>query len=115
MFSKKTLVRGAALISVAAIAIGAATGASAADRRVRIVNETNHTLVHLYGAGRVYNTYTDWLGRYTLAPGASIVIDFNDGTGDCQMVLMGQFNDGDRVTNRSFNVCTETRLTYTGD
>jgi hypothetical protein len=117
MSVKFNIARAAAIIAAAAsLAAVSATTASAANRYVTVVNNTGHTLVRLYAAGRVYRGgYTDWLGRYSLAPGAAMTINFSDGSGYCNLTIVGEFNDGDTVTQRNFNVCRESRMVFNGN
>ncbi len=117
MSVKSNIARAVAVLAAAAtLTAVSATTASAANRYVLVVNHTNHTLTRLYAAGRVYEGgYTDWLGRSTLAPGASMIINFNDGSGYCRMNMVGEFSDGDTVSQSGFNVCVEPRLEFTGN
>jgi hypothetical protein len=117
MSFKSNMARAVAVLAAAAtLTAVTAAPASAANRYVLVVNHTSHTLTRLYAAGRVYaGGYTDWLGRSTLAPGASMIINFSDGSGYCRMTIVGQFNDGDTVSENGFNVCAEPQLEFTGN
>ena len=81
-----------------------------------MVNSTNHTLTNLY-ASRISDSrfHGDWLGRYSLAPGASMVINFSDGTGACHFDVKARFSDSDEVVRHDFNVCAETRMNFVGN
>lgn len=88
--------------------------ASAADRKVTIVNKTRHSMVEFYAS----NTGTqDWeediLGTDELAKGEEIEIDIDDGTGKCKFDFMGVFDDGDKVVRNGVNVCTTGTFTFT--
>jgi hypothetical protein len=102
---------------VTVIAAVAAGGASAeANRVVRVQNETNTNLVHLYASGRVYSGgYADWLGSEILSPNEYININFDDRTHDCDMAIVAVFADGEVVSKEHFNVCTQENLTFTGN
>ena len=83
MNSKSNLVRGLA-VAVAALAVTVATTstAAAADRRVTVINETNHTMTRLYASNSADpNFHNDLLGDYVMRPGGSVTLDFDDGTG----------------------------------
>ncbi|HZZ89531.1 MAG TPA: hypothetical protein VFE13_14470 [Caulobacteraceae bacterium] len=119
MASKSTLagVFAIAAAAVAALAINATTAAArpAHDTRVLVVNSTNHTLTNLYASRTSDRHYHgDWLGDRELAPGQSMVIDFDDGTGACMMDIKGVFSD-DTDVERSFDVCAEPKIEFTGD
>jgi hypothetical protein len=110
------IIRTAALaIATVAVLAASATSAAAADRRVVVVNETNHTLTNLYASGvRDSRYHGDWLGRVVLHPGESIVVNFNDGTGACLMDVKGVFSDHTYVSHR-YNVCRGSEMTFSGD
>ena len=117
MYSKSNLVRGLA-VAVAALAVTVATtsAAAAADRRVTVINETNHTMTRLYASNSADpNFHNDLLGDYVMRPGGSVTLDFDDGTGACSFDVRGVFSDGDKVERHRFNVCTETEMRFTGD
>jgi hypothetical protein len=117
MSIKSNLVRGAA-VAVAALTVlaASATSAAAADRRVVVVNSTEHTLVRLYASNtNDPNYHNDLLGSYVMRPGASTTMDFDDGTGSCWFDVKGVFSDGDKVERHNFNVCTETEMRFTGN
>jgi hypothetical protein len=94
-------------VSLLALAFGAGVGAQAEeDRRVRIINETTHTMMRFYASniGR-----SDWeediLGQSTLAPGNSVVINIDDGSGYCLYDFKGVFDDGEEVIKNRIDVC----------
>ena len=97
---------------VAAAAFSSAT-ASAADRRVEVVNKTGVTLVGFY-ASRV--NIADWeeniLAGQKVSSGSSIVIDIDDGSRGCLFDFKGVFSDGDEVIVEDNNVCQLERFTF---
>jgi len=102
--------------SAAAVLMGAAGAAYAANRHVLVVNDTNHTLTNLYASSvRDSEYHGDWLGRATLSPGESVVIDFDDGRGTCRMDVKALFSDETNVQQHDFNVCTRTTMRFTGN
>ena len=114
MFSKFSIGRIAAIAAASATLLTAGA-AAAADTRVVVVNSTNHTLTNLYASSvRDSRYHGDWLGDIVLAPGEWTTVDFDDGDGSCLMDVKGHFSDGDNVEQR-FNVCTESRMEFTGD
>jgi hypothetical protein len=117
MSTKRYIAQLAAVISVAALIGGAFAGnaEAAANRVVRVENQTNTNLLHIYAAGREYTTYKDWLGREVLSPNEYMDINFDDGTHDCNLAVVAKFADGEIVKKENFNVCTESRMVFTGD
>src|SRR4051794_40087826 len=59
--------------------------ALAEDRRVKIINETDHTIVQFYASNVGENDWEeDILGTDMLRPGASVTVNVDDGTGYCK-------------------------------
>ena len=94
---------GLAAASIGALAVATSAGAYDVghDTRVLVVNSTNHTLTNLY-ASRASDPrfHGDWLGSDELAPGQSMVIDFDDGANSCLMDVKGVFSDNTYVQRR---------------
>ncbi len=71
-------------MAVVLLAISVATPASAADRRVRIVNNTGYTIVEFYGSNKGTDSWEeDILGYDVIGPYSALIINFDDGTGYC--------------------------------
>jgi len=81
---------------------------------VRIVNESRHAIVGFYGTNV---DARDWqaslLGAEVLRAGASIVLDFEDGSGYCRFRFRAVFDDGAELERRSVNVCEVGTYKYT--
>ncbi len=90
-----------------ALVVGSGVSAQAAeDRRVRIINETKHTMMRFYASSIGKTSWEeDILGQGTLAPGASVVINIDDGSGYCLYDFKGVFDDGDEVIQNRIDVC----------
>jgi hypothetical protein len=103
----------AAGLTIAAIA--AVCGrAEALDRRVRIINDSKHTLTAFFGTNVAGPDSQDsLLGSDTLRPGTSIVLDFEDGSGYCRFRFRAVFDDGVEVVRPSVNVCEVGTYRYT--
>lgn len=99
-------------LTVVAAALGSAT-ASAADRRVEVVNKTGTMLVGFY-ASRV--NVADWeeniLAGQKLKSGESIIVDVDDGSGGCLFDFKGVFSDGEEVVSEDNNVCELEQFTF---
>lgn len=97
-----------------AATLGAGVTAQAEDRRVRIINETTHTMMRFYASNV---SRTDWeediLGNQVLAPGASVVINIDDGSGYCLYDFKGVFDDGDEVIQNRIDVCKIEHFRFT--
>jgi len=76
------------------------------NRNVLVVNQSRKTVYHFYGSNVGASTWEeDILGNMVLAPGRSVNIDFNDGTGYCHFDFKVVFSDGSYVTESNVNVC----------
>lgn len=97
-------------VSLAAMALAIAgtwtVPASAADRRVKIINETNYTIVRFYGSNAGADSWQeDVLGDDVIKPGGSVMVNFDDGSGYCKFDFKAVFSDGDTVEKRGIDVC----------
>jgi hypothetical protein len=78
-----------------------------ADRRVVVANGRSSDMMRLY-ASRV--TTSDWEENILSRPipaGASIVVNFDDGTGACEFDFRAVFRDHQMVQRWKINVCVE--------
>jgi hypothetical protein len=90
--------------------------ASAADRRVTIVNETNATMVRFYASNSGRTSWEeDILGDRMLKPGQSVRINVDDGSGACIYDFRADFEDGDKLTRKGINVCEISTYRYTAN
>ena len=105
-----------AFLASAALAASLATTAVAdTNKKVKIINETRHTMVQFHASRVGTNSWEeDILGQDTLVVGASVVVNF--GTDDyCLYDFLGVFDDGDKVEKRRINVCEITSFRFTED
>ncbi|WP_374248245.1 hypothetical protein [Thermomonas sp.] len=110
-----TFLRSSILAASVAVVIGLALSgqADAADRRVRIVNNTSYTMVRFYASRVSSGSWEeDILGESTLRPGRSVRIDIDDGSGACVYDFKAVFSDGDAVIREGVNVCKVGEYTY---
>ena len=100
-------------MAVAGVSLNAKS-AMALDRRVQIINESRHDIVALYG---VNVDARDWreslLGEDRLPAGASVVLNFEDGSGYCRYKFRAVFDDGIELVRPSINVCEVGTYRYT--
>ena len=87
--------------------------AQALDRQVRVVNATSFEIVELYGSRVDARTPRNILGESTLPAGASIDVDFDDGSGYCMYNFRAVFDDGAVLERRRVNVCEIGTFRYT--
>lgn len=98
----------------AALLISSVGTASAADRRVEIVNRTGMAMTNFYASNTGTNSWEeDILGRDVVANGASVVVDIDDGTGACRFDFKAVFQGGASSVKQGINVCEITTFTYT--
>jgi len=90
--------------------------ASAEDRRVRIINETNHTIVRFYASNVNATSWEeDILGQSVLKPGQSVVVNIDDGSGYCLYDFKAVFDDDDSLERKRIDVCKISSYRYTED
>ena len=110
----RTVGRLAAVAAIAATACSSTAGAQTLDRRVRIVNESQHAIIGFYA---VVVEDREWppslLGDATLPAGASVVLNFEDGSGYCRYRFRAIFDDGMELLRPSVNVCEVGTYRYT--
>jgi hypothetical protein len=101
-------------LAFAAMATLGATSANALDRRVNIINETSYVIVEFYASNVGERDWEeDILGADILEPGASVMINIDDGTGYCKFDFMAVFDDGDEVIKEDVNVCEISSFRFT--
>lgn len=94
--------------------IVAVAPASAADRRVEIINKTGGNIEEFYASNSGTDSWEeDILGADVLEPGQSIIIDIDDGTGACKFDFRAVFDDGSDLVKSRINVCETASYTYT--
>ena len=103
----------ATLAAAGFLAVSAINAASAANRKVDVVNDTGLTMSEFYAS----NTGTDdWeediLGSDTLDVGDIFEIDIDDGTGACKFDFKAVFTNGTSHVQRAINVCAVSTFTY---
>jgi hypothetical protein len=104
---------GRTLAAATALALLAAP-AYAADRHVKIINDTGHTIVQFYASNADRDSWEeDILGRETLDPGEEVNINIDDGSGHCVYDFKAVFDDGDVLVRHGINVCTVSSYRYT--
>ena len=105
----------AAMAALAGSALAASSGDSE-DRHVRIINETDRTIVHFYASNVSVDSWEeDILGADVLKPGQDVMINIDDGTGHCKYDFKAVFEDGKFLVKRNINVCEITSFRYTED
>src|SRR3990167_4206377 len=89
-----------------AIALLSAGQAMALDRTVRIHNDTGLTLYRFYSTNTGASRWgRDVMGATTLAPGASMKLNFDNADGYCQFDFRAIFEEGTGLPRRVFPFC----------
>ena len=100
------IARFAAAAGVLLALTSAATPSVAEDRRVRIINETSHTMLRFYASNVDTDDWEeDILGRGVLRSGQSVVVNIDDGSGHCMFDFKAVFNNGQELIRNNVNVC----------
>ncbi len=103
----------ALLLVLLALGLALPGPAAAADRKVRIINDTGYSILRFYGSNKGTNSWEeDILGTSVLPAGSSVVIDFDDGTGYCVFDFRAIFSDGDELVRHGVNVCEIASFRY---
>jgi len=80
--------------------------ASAQDRRVRIINASNVTVNSFFASNASRRSWEeDILGSSVLAPGQSVMVNINDGSGACMFDFRAVLANGRKVESYGMNVC----------
>ncbi len=92
-------------VTLAAVSL-APDAASAQDRRVRIINAGNVTVNSFYASNTNRQSWEeDILGNSVLAPGQSVMVNINDGSGACIFDFRAVLANGRKVESYGMNVC----------
>jgi hypothetical protein len=101
-------------LGAAAIVALSMFGAASADenKRVKIINETNHKIVQFYASRVGTNDWEeDILDVDVLDPGQSVTINFG-GSDFCLYDFKAVFSDGETMIRNRINVCEMTVYRY---
>ncbi len=78
----------------------------AQDRRIRLINESRLTIEEFHASNVNRRGWEeDILGRRVLKPGQSMVINLNDGSGQCNFDFLTVMSNGRKIEKRGVNVC----------
>lgn len=100
-------------LASAMVLAATAVPATALDRRVKIVNNTNFTIVRFYGSNKGSDSWEeDILGSDVLPPNTAVNINFDDGSGYCKFDFRAEFDDGDVLIKKNVNICEIGTFTY---
>ena len=103
----------ATLAAAGFLAVSAFTAASAANRKVDVVNDTGLTMSEFYASNTGADDWEeDILGSDTLDAGDTFEIDIDDGTGACKFDFKAVFTNGTSHVQRAINVCSVSTFTY---
>lgn len=92
-------------LALAALALTLAPAAMAQDRSVQIVNDSGFTITNFYASTvGAADWQEDVLGGQAVATGATLTVNFDDGSGDCAYAFRAVFEDGDEAVGE-IDVC----------
>ena len=91
---------------LAGVLLFAATQANAEDRRVKVINESSQPIVEFHASNSSKTNYEeDILGKRTIPPGQSLVINIDDGSGYCKYDFLTVMKSGQKIEKRGVDVC----------
>lgn len=106
LFTRAALLRASLALTALVAGLAFVGDASAADRRVRIINDTSVDMREFYASNVDTSSWEeDILGKSLLPAGSSVMINIDDGTGACLFDFRAIFVDGDVLEDDSINVC----------
>ena len=92
-------------LALAALSLTLAGAAMAQDRSVQIVNDSGFTITSFYASTLgAADWQEDVLGGQAVATGATLTVNFDDGSGDCAYSFRAIFDDGDEAVGE-IDVC----------
>ena len=94
------------LASALLMACATTSTANAEDRRIKLINESRMTIVEFHASNISRRGFEeDILGRRVVAPGQSIVINLDDGSGYCKFDFLTVMRTGQKIVKRNVDVC----------
>ncbi|WP_349312423.1 hypothetical protein [Brevundimonas subvibrioides] len=76
------------------------------NRDIRVHNQTGWTMTYFYAASAGTDDWgADLLGSGTLAPGDSMVVTADNGSGACRYDFRAEFDNGEALRRNGINVC----------
>ena len=102
----------AGLFATPVFALSVPDIAAAADRRVRIINNSNATLSQFYASNANRRSWEeDILGSSVLPAGGSVMINIDDRSGACVFDFKAVLANGRTIEAYGMNVCQITSWT----
>jgi hypothetical protein len=93
------------LPTAAALLVGLSFPAAALERHMTIVNETGFAVAEFYASNLATEGWGENRLGEVLPAGASVELDFDDGSGYCLFNFRAVFEDGDEIVSERINVC----------
>ena len=91
---------------LATLGASVAAPALALERYVRIYNNTSYTMTEFYGSNKGTDSWEeDIFGNQVLPAGASVDVNFDDGSGYCVFDFKAVFSNGAELTDYDLNIC----------
>lgn len=91
----------------------AAPGGDMWNRNVLIRNESGEAFREFYGSRATTDSWEEnILGSSTVPNGEEVMIDFDDGTGECIFDLQAVTMSGREIEEYGIDICTATSVTF---
>lgn len=88
------------------------TASASANRHVTVMNTSGVTITRFYGSNASRSSWEeDILGSSVIPPGASVDINFDDGSGACLFDFKAVFADGTSAVESGIDVCSTSVVT----
>ncbi|WP_102960970.1 hypothetical protein [Mangrovicella endophytica] len=102
------------ILTAALAATAFASAALAENREVTVNNRTSGNIVQFFASNTGTNNWEeDILGVDVLAPGESVDVDIDDGTGACGFDFKAVFDDGATAVKGGVDVCEISEFDFT--
>jgi len=104
---------GLALFAAAFVMAATTASADNIDRNLRIHNDTGVTLYRFYSTNSGSTKWAnDVMGNSTLPSGSSMRLNFDSKYNYCEFDFRAEFEDGDVLETKKFNICQESDFYY---
>lgn len=98
-------------LALAALSLALAVPAVAQDRSVQIVNQSGFAITNFFASTMgAADWQEDVLAGQTVNSGATLTVNFDDGSGECAYSFRAVFEDGDEAVG-DIDICSGNSIT----
>lgn len=98
-------------LALAAVSVLLAVPALAQEKSVQIVNQSGFTITSFYASTMgAADWQEDVLGGQAVTSGATLTVNFDDGSGECAYSFRAVFEDGDEAVG-DIDICSGNSIT----